>query len=290
MKPAAGEIAPRPSPSESDDLPHVTPHVSHLFVHPLKGARGIRLRRASLDSFGIRNDRRWLLVDEDGRFLSQRELPRLVRIGTALDGDRLTLSAPGQEPLVLDPPGTDAPRTRVLIWADRVTAADAGDFAADWARRALDVPCRLVHMPDDVVRAVHPDYALSRYDRVGFADAFPLLVISQAALDLLNAKLEQPIGIERFRPNIVIAGTAPHAEDDWQGFRVGDIEIALVKPCARCVVTTVDPATAVPGREPLRTLATYRRSGTHVLFGQNGIHSGAGDLAEGAVVEALSST
>lgn len=270
--------------TESPTVTDSPPRISQLFVHPLKGARGIPLQAATLDDFGIVGDRRWVLVDSKDRFISQREVPRLALVRTALDAGDLTLAADDLEPIPV-PASPDGPRRPVRIWRDVVEAVDTGDATAAWATRAIGRRCRMMYMPDDVVRPVHPDFAVDCRDRVGFADGFPLLIISQAALDMLNARLPSPLGIERFRPNIVVAGTAPHAEDAWSEIRVGGIRIAVVKPCARCVVTTIDPLTATATREPLRTLATYRRRGTHVMFGQNAIHASPGELRVGAVVE-----
>jgi uncharacterized protein YcbX len=138
-------------------------------------------------------------------------------------------------------------------------------------------------MPDDVVRPIDPRFATGG-DRVSFTDGFPLLLITQASLDGLNARLERPLPMNRFRPNLVISGATPHAEDGWQRVRIGEIEFAVVKPCARCVTTTIDQNTATAGREPLRTLATYRKVGSNVMFGQNVIHLGQGRISVGDAV------
>jgi hypothetical protein len=165
-------------------------------------------------------------------------------------------------------------------------ARDAGDEAAEWLGRFLGTSCRLVCLPDDRVRAVDPEFARPG-DQVGFADGFPFLVIARASLDDLNARLPEPLSMVRFRPNLVIGGATPYAEDGWRRIRVGALELRLVKPCSRCTVPTVDPATGERGPEPLRTLTGYRRRGNKVYFGQNAVHDGIGELAVGDPVEVL---
>jgi uncharacterized protein len=261
--------------------------LSAVSVYPVKGAAGISLERASLDSFGIRHDRRWMVVDGSGTFTTQRDCARLALLGTALEADALVLRSEhaGVVRLPLQPdPG---PVRRVRVWEDEVEAVDAGAEAAAFVSAHLDRAARLLYMPDSTVRQVDPAYARPG-DRVSFADGFPLLLISQASLDELNRRLAEPVEMARFRPNLVVAGAAaPHAEDTWRALRIGDVECDVVKPCARCVVTTINQSTAVAGREPLHTLAQYRRWDGKVWFGQNVVHRGAGELQVGDVVEIL---
>lgn len=259
------------------------PRLGEIRVHPLKGAAGILLNRVALDGFGPRHDRRWMAVDGDGLFLSQRNTPALALVGTALEDDALTLTAPHLPPLRV-PPGS-RPR-RVRVWNDEVDARDCGDDAADWLRAALGEPARLVHLPEDGDRVVPPSYGRAG-DRVAFSDAFPFLVLARASLEDLNARLEAPLPMDRFRPNLVVDGVEAYAEDRWRRIRVGGVELDVVKPCARCVVTTTDQRTGERGREPLRTLATYRRREGHVWFAWNAIHRGQGELRVGDAVEVL---
>jgi uncharacterized protein YcbX len=175
----------------------------------------------------------------------------------------------------------------VLVWRDRCAAVDQGDEVAEWLSRFLRRPCRLVRMAEDHVRRVDPVYAVSEADQVGFADGYPFLIISEESLADLNARLAQPLLMNRFRPNIVVRGGAAYAEDGWCRVRIGGIEFSLVKACARCAITTTDQATAQVGREPLATLATYRRVERGVLFGQNAIHAATGAIRVGDPLEVL---
>ncbi|HEY8468551.1 MAG TPA: MOSC N-terminal beta barrel domain-containing protein [Longimicrobiales bacterium] len=272
--------------------PHGTPpraSLAAIYVYPVKSAAGIALDAAELDAFGLRHDRRWLVVDPAGRFMTQRRHPRLALIRSALGADTLTLDAPGMPTLALplEPPA--AATERVRIWSDDVDARSAGDDAARWVSAFLGTPCRLVYMPDSTVREVSLRYGKPG-DRVAFQDAYPLLLLSEQSLAVLNARLAEPLPVNRFRPNLVIRGAAEaHAEDAWRRIRVGAVELDVVKPCARCAITTVDQATGRrDGKEPLRTLATYRRGPNGgVLFGMNAIHRARGTLRVGDAVEVL---
>jgi hypothetical protein len=262
------------------------PHLRDLYVYPLKGAGGVRVERMPLDGFGPRHDRRWMVVDPDGVFVSQREEAKLALVRTAIEGDVLVLSTRTGSVLRIPAANDIGPRVQVRIWSDTTAAVDTGDDASDWLSETLGRPLRLVYMPDDSVRPVHPSFGRPG-DRVGFADAFPFLLLSQAALGALNGKLAVPLPMNRFRPNLVVDGVEPHAEDGWKRISIGDIALDIVKPCARCLVTTTDQATGERGVEPLRTLATYRKVGSHVMFGQNAIHRGQGTLRVGDAVRVL---
>jgi uncharacterized protein len=249
------------------------PKVTELYVYPVKGAAPIPLRVAALDAFGIEHDRRWMVVDDAGRFITQRNAPELALLQVELEPDTLVLRSyrAGEFRLPLQPTAPPAPPERVRVWEDEVDATGTGRAAAEFVSTHLGFAARLLYMPDTTLRQADRAYAQPG-DRVSFADGFPLLLTTQASLDALDQRLEHPVPMLRFRPNIVVAGTSPHAEDTWRRIRIGEVECDVVKPCARCVVTTIDPATATPGAEPLRTLATYRRWDGKVWFGQNVIH------------------
>lgn len=262
--------------------------ITDIWVYPLKGAAGIRVPRWQLDSFGLVHDRRWMVVDGDGVFISQRSDPLLGQVRPSVDGAQLTLQSEIAGELKLSLDGEGGADTRVRVWADDVDAVDCGDAAAAFMTRHLGGPSRIVYMPDTTLRPVPGSYAPAR-GRVSFADAFPLLLIGDGSLDELNRRLDVPVDMVRFRPNLVVGGAAPHEEDAWRGIRIGAVECDVVRPCARCVVPTIDPATGVAGREPTRTLARYRRWEGKVWFGQNAVHRGPGTLEEGAGVEVLES-
>jgi uncharacterized protein len=261
-------------------------HLSGLYVYPIKSMGGIPLEAWDVDGRGLRYDRRWMLVDEDGWFISQRELPRMALIGVRIEPDRLVVVAPGMPLLELSLGTTTGKTIPARIWDDVVEAWPVGDDADRWFGEFLGVRCRLVFLPDESVRPVDPDYGETG-DQVGLADGFPFLLISEASLADLNARLEQPLPMNRFRPNLVIGGCEPFAEDGWSRVRIGSITFRVVKPCSRCAITTVDQTTVVTGKEPLRTLARFRKVGNKVLFGQNLIHDGTGTLHTGDPVEIL---
>ena len=263
------------------------PVLSALHIFPVKSCAPISLESAVVEPRGLRHDRRWIVTDETGKFLTGRQHPRLTLLHVVPDRDAIVVSADGMPPLRLVPPATSV-RFDVTVWANTVAALSAGFTADAWISLFLGMPARLAYMDDACVRPVTRDYSREG-DEVSFADAFPLLVISAAALDALNAKLATPVPMLRFRPNLVVANTAPHAEDGWKRIRIGDIELNLVKPCSRCVFTTVDfdKGEFDPSGEPLKTLITYRRGERGVTFGQNVIPRGVGTLRVGDVVEVL---
>jgi uncharacterized protein YcbX len=269
--------------------------LSSLSTYPLKGAHRVDQSAATVEPCGLAGDRRWLAVDPDGRALTQRDEPLLTRIQPVPQPDGgLTLRTPALPDLTVDRPGP-ADLLRVRVWRDELDAALAGSDADDWLSAALDRKVRLVHLHDPRLRPVDPDYGAPG-DRVSFADGFPVLLTNAASLDALNdllaesGSVEGPLPMTRFRPNVVVAGAAPWAEDDWLGRRIqiGAVVFRAARPCARCVVTTTDQETGARGREPLRILATARRAGTKLVFGMNLIPDGTGELSHGDPVTLLS--
>jgi uncharacterized protein YcbX len=259
--------------------------LSALYRYPVKSLRGEIFGSLDLTPRGFQHDREWMLVDAQGRFLTQRQQPRMSLIDARVVAPGvLQLQAPGMPPLQLD--ACRDGRVEVTVWGDRVTAAPVGAEADAWFSAFLDIPCRLVHFPDDSRRAVDPDYA-GPADQVGFADGFPFLLISQASLDDLNGRLDRAVPMLRFRPNLVVEGCAAFAEDGWRRIRIGDVGFRVAKPCSRCVIPTIDPVSGERSAEPLRTLMGYRRRDNKVYFGQNLIHDGVGTLAVGMPVEVL---
>ena len=264
--------------------------VSELYLYPIKSMRGIPLDHAELDERGFRFDRRWMLVDADGVFISQREEHSMALIDVSLSAHVLTVQAPGMDTLRV-PLEAAGPSVRCRIWRDLVDAVPASPEVHAWFSSFLGVDSRLVYMPNESRRIV--DRAYVKQERiVGFADAYPLLIIGQGSLDDLNAKLRhngrEAVPMRRFRPNVVVAESQPYEEDAWQHIQIGDIDIDVVKPCERCAITTVDPETAEAGQEPLRTLSTYRRGNSKVYFGQNAVHRQHGTIKVGDAVRIVS--
>ncbi len=266
--------------------------LSSIHIYPLKSGAPLALEQAQVETRGLSRDRRWMLVDTNDKFVTGREEARLTLIRAIPDGEALRLDAPGMPSLRVDPPNATVPRVASSVWGAAVAPRLASDAAHAWLSAFLGKAVRLVHMDADCRRALKAKYE-GRYgtdaDEVSFADGFPILLISQAALDLLNSKLAQPVPILRFRPNLVVAGTAPHAEDGWKRIRIGAVEFEVAKSCVRCVFTTVDFTRGArdPSGEPLRTLISYRRSDEGVTFGQNLIPRGTGVLRAGDRVEIL---
>lgn len=210
-------------------------------------------------------------------------------ISVSFHRDSLLLDAPGMSTLALtlEPASGELEhRIPVRIFDDDARGAVVGAEADRWFKRFLGVDCRLVYMPDDVVRPVDPRYAQSD-DRVGFADGFPLLLLSEASLADLNSRLPEPVTEDRFRPNLVVSGADAFAEDGWRRLRLGGVGLRVAKPCSRCAITTVDQATGERGKEPLRTLDGYRRVGSKVMFGQNLAHDEPGEIGVGDRLEVL---
>ena len=220
-----------------------------------------------------------MLVDASGNFITQREESRLCLVDAVLDRDRLGLSAPGQPLLSLQIP-VQGNTCEVSVWEEKVLAIDCGDEAADWFNGFLNRQCRLVYMPDTSARQVDRHYAREG-DKLGFADGFPVLLISEASLVDFNRHLNRPITMTRFRPNIVVSGCEAYAEDHWKSVQIGEINFDLVKPCSRCVIPSIDPATGKKNSEVSRQLARYRRREGNVYFGQNLVHRNHGMLRLG---------
>ncbi|OLP19575.1 MOSC domain-containing protein [Leptolyngbya sp. 'hensonii'] len=261
--------------------------VTGLYIYPIKSCRGIALSQVTLNRWGLAYDRHWMLVDASGQFISQRQHPRLALVETALEEDCLRLNAPGQPELRLSLNDRSGLKVEVVVWRDRCRALDQGDVAAQWFQQVLGLPCRLVRMTEDFDREVDPRYAPPGY-QVNFADGYPVLMISEASLADLNGRLTVPLPMNRFRPNLVVTGCEPYAEDTWRRVRIGAIEFLGVKLCGRCVITTTDQERGErQGQDPLETLAAYRQVGGRILFGQKLVYSKSGQLVLGDRIEVL---
>jgi|SRR5271157_1249647 len=271
-------------------------HLAALHIYPVKSFRGLAVQSAEIDSLGAIGDRRFLVVDPAGVFLTQRTAPRMALVGAFLDETALTLRSGGfGEIRVRRAPDPGARLQAVRVWSSEgLQAEDCGNAAASWLGGVLGTPCRLVRIGPAFRRPVKAGRARPG-DLVNFADGYPFLAVSEASLGDLNSRIEktgaEAVPMDRFRPNIVLGGCEPYAEDSWQRLRIGEIVFRSSGPCSRCIITTTDQATGARGVEPLRTLAGYRRNAaepTLVDFGQNLVHEvKTGLLSVGDPVEIL---
>jgi len=266
--------------------------VTALHRFPVKSLGGQSVQRAPIHRLGVEGDRRWMVVNDRGRCVTRRELPDMARIEALPSPHGIILRHAEAGEIQVPIPPSGSARTPVRIWRDEVPAHLADPKAGDYLSTLLGKPLRLVYLPDASHRQIDPAFAAIG-DAVSFADGFPILVTSMESLAALNARLASPIAMLRFRPNIVLSGlTGPWGEDRWRRIRIGAVTLRIVKPCDRCVVTTQDPATGeiVDGTEPLASLrAMGRRIGTGIMFGQNAIPEGEGEIAVGDTVEILES-
>ncbi|WP_080057444.1 MOSC domain-containing protein [Spirosoma aerolatum] len=260
--------------------------ISELYIYPIKSLGGIAVNEVVVEEKGLRYDRRFMLVTPSGEFLTQRTNPQMALIDVAIEGDELRIWHRQRPTDVLILPLTVSDSTEsmlVTIWDSKdVPAVTVSPEADTWFTNVLGQPCRLVFMPETTRRAVDMQYALND-DAVSFADGYPYLLIGQWSLDYLNTRLATPMSMRRFRPNFIVNGSLPNEEDGWGEFRIGDLNFYGVKPCARCVLTTIDPETGEQGKEPLRTLATYRQWKHKILFGQNMLVKSTGAPIVGTV-------
>lgn len=257
--------------------------LSGLYIYPIKSAAGLTLETATVEARGLEGDRRYMVTDPQGKFMTQRKYPRMALIQVNL-GETLGLTAPGMPSLELASP--QATEVDVEVWGDRTTAYHCGPDAQTWLSDFLQTPCQLVYMPDTAQRpTAHGKLGADKL--VSFADAYPFLLISEASLADLNRKLEQPVPMNRFRPNLVVKGCDAFAEDTWKRICIGEIEFEVSKGCDRCSVPGVDQATGIQVREPMPTLAKYRLWDGKIWFGQNLIQQGQGRLNLGDAIEIL---
>ena len=246
--------------------------VTEIWIYPVKGLAGVPAARAAVEPWGLAADRRWMVVDESGRFLTQRQCPAMATVQATYDGEDLLLAAADHGSCRVRIPERGEPALDVVVWNDSVSACLSEPAADAFLSAVFGRACRLVFMADPAVaRPVDPVFA-DATDRVSFADGYPLLLASTASLANLNDRMASPVPMDRFRPNLVVDGALPWAEDGWRRMQIGDVLFEAVKPCARCAVTTVDQRTGErsPDNEPIRTLQGFRRDTRgQVIFGQN---------------------
>lgn len=257
--------------------------ISDLYVYPVKSVGGVRLGSSAIGKRGLHRDRRWMIVDQDGLFMTQRSDTRLALFRTDISDDGLLLTnATGECRCVPYLPEGDARQVRV--WRDTCDAVQVSAAIDEWLSDTLGQKCSLVYMPNESIRATNPEFT-EPGDIVGFADAYPVLVIGAASLEELNSRLATPLPINRFRPNIVVSASTPYEEDTWARLQIGEVSMRAAKQCGRCSVTATDQDTGVVGVEPLRTLATYRLSGKTVQFGAYFVPVETGTIHVGDVVD-----
>jgi uncharacterized protein len=259
--------------------------ISQLFIYPVKSLGGIEVPAAELTDRGFQYDRRWMLVDSNNQFLTQREYPEMSLLQTAIEGDSLVIYHKNDIDDSIAVPLHAAPgkTTMVKVWDDECDAQYVSDIADEWLSKKLVIPCRLVYMPDTERRKVDESYAQNN-EITSFSDGYPLLVIGQASLDDLNNRLRDPLPINRFRPNIVFTGGNPYDEDTMEHIRVNGIDLYGVKLCDRCVMTTINQSNAIKANEPLKTLADYRSKNNKIYFGQNILFRQTGSIKAGDTI------
>jgi uncharacterized protein len=257
--------------------------LSAITLYPVKSLAGISVTRWPVTKTGLQYDRKWMLVDNSGQFLSQRKLPPMALIKTTLTDNHLILSASGMEDLSLPLTPADGDIIYSTIWDDECDAQRVSQQADQWLSSFLNQDCRMVYQPDEMIRQVDPHYG-RRTDNVAFSDGFPFLIISENSLVSLNREMQLNLPMTRFRPNLVISGCPAYAEDSWREISIGAIDFRLPKPCSRCAIPTIDPDTAQTGKEPLRTLNRIRKWQNNVYFGQNALHNQCGTLTVGDTV------
>ena len=254
--------------------------LSEIWIYPVKSLGGIRMASAEVMPKGLRYDRRWILIDHVNKFMTQREHPRMALFKMSLDQNKLQIHYSGETLDLfpdLDPHGEPV---ETIVWNDQVSVNEVSPSHSAWISERLGHPCRLMAFPEKNSRPVDKKYSLND-DHVSLADGYPFLIIGQASLDDLNSRMSVPVPMNRFRPNFVFTGGKAFEEDLWKQFHIGDVKFTAVKPCARCVLTTVDQETAEKGKEPLKTLATFREQNNNVLFGMNLLGPGSGVVKVG---------
>lgn len=258
-----------------DNTKTISPIVSQLWIYPIKSLGGISLLTVQLEKRGLQYDRRWMLVDSDNHFMSQRKTPKMALINIELADFGLAVRAPDMPTLIIPYPDSEIElydEVEVTCWEDTLMAHHINTAIDNWFSEFLGVDCQLVYMPEKTLRPVDTNFAKNN-EIASFSDGFPNLMISEASLKDLNGRVDIELTINRFRPNIVIADCEAYAEDRLGHFMINNINFYAVKPCSRCIVTTINPQTAeIESKEPLKTLASYRKKNNKVMFGQNLLH------------------
>ncbi|RZM24833.1 MAG: MOSC domain-containing protein [Pedobacter sp.] len=264
--------------------------LTDIYIYPIKSLGGIRLQHSEVSETGLKFDRQWMLVDLEGTFVSQRKYHQLSLLQVGINKEKIIVTHKLNQNLRLEFSATaeTGKLIPVTVWDDSCVGMEVSRDVNDWFSSFLGMEVKLVKMVSTEPRLVDPRYA-NNQEVVSFSDGYPFLIISQASLDRLNQQLEQPVLIDRFRPNFVFSGGEAHVEDSFADFQIRDVIFSAVKPCARCVLVTVDQQSGVKSNEPLKTLASYRTRNKKVMFGQNLIHKGEDLIAVGDTITILSS-
>lgn len=265
--------------------------ITDLWIYPIKSIAGIQLTQAKVEKRGLQYDRRWVLADEQGTFVHQRDYPEMALLQPEINGDTMTIRHKTKEvaPMSFSMSEPTSTPIDVTVWDDTCAAKPVDKEADQWFSQIIGKNVRLLYMHEDSVRQADQRYAIETTDKVSFADGYPVLIISEASLGLLNSKTDEHIPMNRFRGNIIVSGAQAHEEDRLRKITIGEVEMYGVKPCARCIMTTIDVDTAQKGKEPLKSLATYRKLGHKILFGENFIPGNEGQVMVGDTLEILES-
>lgn len=261
--------------------------IQNIYIYPVKSLGGICVDSAFLENRGFQYDRRWMLVDENKRFLSQREMPKLVLFNLTIkeEGFEIISRLSDNEMFVLPFSIDRGTKLKVTVWEDICSVIEFRK-GSEWFSKQLNIVCKLVYMPDSTNRFVDKKYAFNN-EIVSFTDAYPVLLIGQQSLDYLNQKLTSPIEMKRFRPNLVISGSEAFSEDSWKLIQINEVEIIIAKPCARCVVPSINPKNGKKEKEPAATLATFRNRDNKIYFGQNCLPKNSGTIKCGDIIKVL---
>lgn len=268
--------------------------LSEIYIYPIKSLGGIKLQKAIVEEKGLKYDRRFMLVDSNKIFMTQRKFPEMALLKTKIDNDILTVVDSRNNNSVkinlreIEKDSRLYEDLEVEIWDDKIRAKKISNELDEFFSDSLGISCSLVYMPESSIRIVDPQkkYVIEEYS-VSFADAFPFLIIGEESLSNLNTRLKQKLPMNRFRPNFVFSGGKPFDEDRWKSFKIGNITFYAVKPCARCVITTIDQNTATKSDEPLRTLSSFRKFDNKILFGQNLVHQGTGEIMANSELQVI---
>ncbi len=256
-----------------------------IHLYPVKSLGGYPVDECELMEKGPRGDRRYMLVDDNNQHLTQREIPTFALFKVRPDGKGFRVTFAGDS-MTLSYALEAGTQLTCKVWDDNVDVIEAPKSVSDWFSQRAGQPVRLVYFPESNPRPVDQDYRVAE-EQVGLADGYPVLVIGIETLSLLNSKLASPVPMNRFRPNLVFAGGGAHDEDRWKDFAIGDTLLRGVKPCARCAVPTVDQETGQMGKEPSATLASYRRFGNKILFGENTVVLQPGTIRVGETIKVI---